>query len=60
MGLELLSELRLVEIIGEEILDPGKARRFRRGEAVEERHLVEEHGEVGGKLRHDAVPYSAG
>jgi hypothetical protein len=49
---QLFAQLRLFEIIGEEIFDAAKACGARRSETVDERHLSEQHGEIGGKSGH--------
>ena len=51
--LQLLAQLGLVEIIGEQIFDAAEARGLGGGEAVEERQLAEQHRQIGGKFRHD-------
>src|SRR5665213_571302 len=55
MLLQLLAQHRLFEIIGEQIFHAAEAGGLGRGETVEERQLVEEHREIGGKFRHDRV-----
>ena len=52
---QLLAQHRLVAVIGKEILHCGEAGGLRGREAIRERQLVEEHGEVGGKLGHGRV-----
>jgi len=56
MLLQLLAELGLVEIIGKGLFDTDEARSLGRCKAVEERQLVEEHGEIGGKSGHFRNP----
>ena len=52
---QLLAQLGLVEIIREQIFHPAEARSLGGGEAIEERLLAEQHGEIGGKFGHDLV-----
>src|SRR4051812_10053996 len=41
-----------VVLVGKEIFDALESRSGRRGETLDERHVVEEHREIGGKLWH--------
>ncbi len=56
MLLQLLGELRLAEIVGKEVFDAAKAGGLCRSKAVDERHLAEQHGEIGGKSGHSQKP----
>src|SRR5436189_39482 len=48
----------LVEIIGEQIFDAAKTGSLGRRKAIDERHLREQHGEIGGKFGHGVIPYA--
>ena len=52
---QLLAQLGLVEIIREQIFHPAESCGLGGGEAIEERLLAEQHGQIGGKFWHDLL-----